>query len=100
VSQLKSNIHGLSTTEAVERLRAVGPNVLRDQRDLSRFDVFARLWRSPLLLLPVFAALAAVTGQWIDAGIVLTIAAARLAHEGTLGAARQTPTCNIVRKMP
>ena len=80
VAQLHSTIDGLSATEAAERLRTAGANVLRDQRDLSRRDVFVRQWRSPLLLLLVFAALAsAVTGEWIDAGIVLTIVVATVA---------------------
>ena len=68
---------GLSDAEAAKRLRKYGPNELRERRPPSRFDVLLRQVRSPLLLLLVFAAAAAmVTGEWIDAAIVLTIVAA------------------------
>ena len=74
VARLQSRVEGLSAREAAERLETYGPNVLRDEGGLSRLDVFVRQWRSPLLLLLVFAAVAsALTSQWMDAGIVLTI---------------------------
>ena len=65
---------------AAQRLREYGPNELRERRRLSRLDVFSRQLRSPLLLLLVFAAGASgLTGQWIDAGIVVTIVVATVA---------------------
>ena len=68
---------GLSDAEAARRLRKYGPNELRERRPPSRFDVLLRQVRSPLLLLLVFAAAASmVTGEWIDAAIVVTIVAA------------------------
>ena len=74
LTDLQSRIDGLSTADAAGRLEANGPNVLRDDQGPSRLDVFARQWRSPLLLLLVFAAVAsALTGQLMDAAIVLTI---------------------------
>jgi Mg2+-importing ATPase len=72
--RLTSGPEGLSGAEAARRLREYGPNELRERRPLSRLDVLARQVRSPLLLLLLFAAGAsAVTGEWLDAGIVLTI---------------------------
>lgn len=72
--RLKSGPEGLSAAEAARRLREFGPNALRERRSLSRLDVLGRQLRSPLLLLLVFAAVAAgVTGQWLDAGMVLAI---------------------------
>jgi Mg2+-importing ATPase len=72
--RLESSPEGLSGAEAARRLREHGPNVLRERQRLSRLDVLARQLRSPLLLLLVFAAGAsAVTGEWLDAAIVLTI---------------------------
>ncbi len=77
LTHFQSSIDGLSAADAARRLETCGPNILRDEHGLSRVDVFARQWRSPLLLLLVFAAVAsALTGQWMDAAIVLTIVVA------------------------
>ena len=74
LTDLRSRVEGLSASDAAERLERYGRNVLRGEGRLSRLDVFVRQWRSPLLLLLVFAAVAsAVTSQWMDAAIVLTI---------------------------
>jgi Mg2+-importing ATPase len=55
-------------------LAIYGTNELRAERDMSRLDVCMRQLRSPLLLLLVFAAGASgLTGEWVDAGIVLSI---------------------------
>jgi P-type Mg2+ transporter len=71
---------GLSATEATRRLAKYGSNELRERRQLSRLDVMSRQLRSPLLLLLVFAAAASVlTGEWLDASIVLTIVVATVA---------------------
>jgi Mg2+-importing ATPase len=71
---------GLSTTEAADRLRAYGPNALREHPQLTRLGVLARQLRSPLLLLLVFAAAAsALTAEWIDAGIVFAVVVAATA---------------------
>lgn len=72
--QLGSGPEGLSAGDAARRLTEYGPNELRERRPLSRLDVMARQIRSPLLLLLLFAAGASVlSGEWIDAGIVLAI---------------------------
>ena len=72
--QLRSGHEGLTASEAAERLQIYGPNALRERHDASRLDILARQLRSPLLLLLVFAAAASVvTGQWLDASIVLAI---------------------------
>jgi len=74
---LQSGPEGLLAARAVELLREYGPNELRKRRRLSRLDVLVRQLQSPLLLLLVFAAAAsAVTGDWLDAGIVSSIVAA------------------------
>ena len=76
LTRLHSCVEGLSAADAAERRETCGPNVLRDEAGPTRVDVFARQWRSPLLLLLVFAAASALTGQWMDAAIVLTIVVA------------------------
>jgi Mg2+-importing ATPase len=71
---LDSSASGLTTADAAERLRRVGPNELRERRAVSRVDVLVRQLHSPLLLLLVFAAGASgMTGEWLDAVIVLAI---------------------------
>jgi Mg2+-importing ATPase len=77
---LDSDPGGLTSAAATLRLQDVGPNALRAGRDLSRVVIITRQLRSPLMLLLVFAACAsAATGQWLDAGIVLTIVVATAA---------------------
>jgi Mg2+-importing ATPase len=77
---LHSGAQGLSSTEADARLRDYGPNALESLRPLSRVSVLRNQVRSPLLLLLIFAAAASgLTGEWFDAGIVLTIVVATVA---------------------
>ena len=72
--RLESGPEGLSSEEAERRLSLDGPNELQSEREASRLDVALRQLRSPLLLLLVFAAGASMlTGEYVDAGIVLTI---------------------------
>jgi Mg2+-importing ATPase len=72
--QLESSPAGLSRKEAARRLANYGSNEVRERRPLSRLRVLTRQLRSPLLLLLVFAAGAsALTREWLDAAIVLTI---------------------------
>jgi len=73
-SRFGSGDGGLSTVEAARRLTEHGLNELRATRPFSRLEIAGRQLRSPLLLLLVFAAAAsAVTGEWLDASIVLII---------------------------
>lgn len=72
--RLRSSPDGLASREAADRLREYGPNEVRAERPLSRLRVLLGQLRSPLLLLLVFAAVAsALTGEWLDAVIVLAI---------------------------
>ncbi|HET7220420.1 MAG TPA: HAD-IC family P-type ATPase, partial [Vicinamibacterales bacterium] len=71
---LQSSPDGLTAAEAARRLQEHGPNQLGKSRRTSGVAVFARQLRSPLLLLLVFAAAAsALSGEQIDAALVLTI---------------------------
>jgi P-type Mg2+ transporter len=69
-----SSPDGLSTAEAETRLRRYGSNTLKPGRDLSRLRVLLNQVKSPLLLLLVFGAVvSAVSGEWLDAAIVMII---------------------------
>jgi Mg2+-importing ATPase len=84
--QLGSGTSGLTDADAAERLQACGPNRLREARQLSRVLVLARQVRSPLQFLLVFAAAASLmTGEWFDAGLVMTIVLATV----TVGYSRE-----------
>lgn len=73
-------IPGLSSADATLRLARHGRNELREQEQLSAARVLAAQFRSPLVLLLIFAAVvAALTGQWIDAVIVTLIVLASAA---------------------
>jgi len=77
---------GLSSAEADSRLRRYGRNELKEHRSLSAFRILWNQFRSPLLLLLVFAAGAsALTGEWIDASIIFVIVAATV----TIGFSRE-----------
>jgi len=69
-----SSPRGLSAAEAAHRLKAFGPNLIRDRERLTRTRVLLNQLGNPLLLVLVFAAVAsASTGEWVDAWIVLVI---------------------------
>jgi Mg2+-importing ATPase len=72
--ELRSTPRGLSSTDARERRRRHGPNVLDGPRVHAVAGVLLRQLRNPLLILLFFAALVAVlAGEWADAAIVLAI---------------------------
>jgi Mg2+-importing ATPase len=71
---LQTSTDGLSSADAAERLSRYGHNELREQQRLSRARVLLAQIRSPLLLLLLFAAIvSALTGEWVDAAIVMAI---------------------------
>lgn len=76
---LRAKKGGLSSQEADSRLQQHGPNALKERRRLTRIAIIAHQLRSPLLFLLVFAAaVAGITGEWIDAAIVMTILVASI----------------------
>lgn len=79
-AQLESGRQGLGTAEAARRLERFGPNVVGEHATLSRLEVAWNQLRSPLLLLLLFAAaVSVITGEWVDAVIVLAIVCASAA---------------------
>ena len=63
------------------RLRAYGPNEVREHQRLTRARVLVNQLRNPLLLVLIFAAAAsALTGEWVDAVIVVVIVLATVEH--------------------
>ncbi len=72
--QLHSSLQGLSSGEAQVRLVQFGRNALTSREKSTPFLLFLRQIRNPLTLILVFAAIISmVTGDWVDATIVLAI---------------------------
>lgn len=94
---------GLSSEEARARMRAYGPNAIRSRSDTSAAVVFARQFRSPLVLILIFAALvSAVVGEGSEAVIIgiIVLASCSLSFTQEYGASRamQALTARIARK--
>ena len=71
---LHSGEQGLASSDARDRLQRFGLNVLKVRRHQSAVRAFLGQFRSPLMLILVFAAvISAIAAQWADAVIVLLI---------------------------
>ena len=74
LSALRSSPEGLVQTEAESRLKQFGPNALEQRRQATALGLFLNQFRSPLVLILIFAAIvSAVVGEWVDASIVLAV---------------------------
>jgi len=72
--QLGSNADGLSTPTAEERLEKYGLNVLSTRRQLTPLGLFVNQFKSPIVLILIFATLmSAFLQDWPDAIIILLI---------------------------
>ena len=72
--ELHSSPKGLSQPEAKQRLQQVGPNVLRARRELTPLMLFLNQFKSPIVLILIFATLmSAFLQDWPDAIIILLI---------------------------
>jgi len=71
---LNSSLRGLSQSEADQRLDKVGPNVLRARRELPPIMLFLNQFKSPIVLILIFATLmSAFLQDWPDAIIIMLI---------------------------
>lgn len=74
LGELQSKENGLSGAEARERLGRYGPNTVEQASRTTALGTFARQFRSPLVLILVFAALvSAIVGDGNEATIIGTI---------------------------
>ena len=77
LATLKTSSSGLSSAAAAKRLIAFGPNEIKSHPSTGRLQVLLNQVKSPLLLLLVFAAAASMlSGEWVDASLVLVIVTA------------------------
>jgi P-type Mg2+ transporter len=74
LSCLLATPDGLLPSDAKRRLERYGLNAIRAQRQTTAWRLLLSQFRSPLVLILVFAAIVSgVVGEWIDASIVLAI---------------------------
>jgi Mg2+-importing ATPase len=77
LAALGSSPQGLSSEAARERLVRFGRNELKARQRTAPLWLFLNQLKSPLVLILVFAAgVSVVTGEWIDASIILAIVVA------------------------
>ncbi len=70
---LKTNRNGLSEEEAKRRLKEYGPNVLEEKKE-SKFEIFLRQFKSPLIYILLVAALISlISGKTFDAILIVSI---------------------------
>ncbi len=73
-TRLSSKPNGLSSAEAEQRLKLVGPNLLEMHRKVTPFVIFLNQFKSPLVLILIIAAVVSIfMKEWTDALIVLFI---------------------------
>jgi P-type Mg2+ transporter len=74
---LQSTGNGLSTAEAEKRLKEEGPNSLKATRRAAPLILFLNQFKSPLVLILLFAVVVSAFAQeWIDATVILVIVVA------------------------
>ncbi len=73
-ASLRSGYEGLSSRDADARSAAVGKNVINPRREVTVWSVLLRQFRSPLVLILVFASVVSgMVAEWLDASIILAI---------------------------
>ena len=74
LTRLGSSPHGLSSSEAAERLKRTGRNLIADEKSFNALGLLLRQFESPLVLILVFAALLSLALlEWVNATIILAI---------------------------
>src|SRR6266545_5943140 len=74
LSALRCTDHGLQPADAESRIKQYGLNAIEAQRRATAFGLFLSQFKSPLVLILIFAAIvSAFVGEWTDAVIVLVV---------------------------
>jgi Mg2+-importing ATPase len=94
--EFNSSSNGLSTTSAKERLNEYGRNELKKHKKTAPLILFLSQFKSPLVLILVFAAaISVITGEIIDASIILAIVVA----SSVLGFIQEYGASNAIEKL-
>lgn len=95
-SKLNTSERGLSQEEVEQRLKIYGSNVLREQKQLTALVLFLNQFKSPLVLILIFAAsISIIVSEWTDAAIVLAV----VLGSAILGFVQEYNASNAVEKL-
>ena len=93
---LQSSPQGLSSAAVQDRLTKFGRNELQGHKKAIPLLLLLSQFKSPLVLILIFAAIISmITGEWIDASIILTIVVA----SAVLGFIQEYSASNAVEKL-
>jgi len=93
---LRASAEGLADAEAQRRLERFGRNAIRAKERATPWSLLLNQFRSPLVLILVFAAIVAlIVGEWTDASIVLLV----VFGSTLLGFAQEYRASNAVEKL-
>src|SRR5258706_2914796 len=96
LSILKTTDKGITSPKAQNRLKQYGQNVLEKKQQATAFRLFLNQFRSPLVLILIFAAIISiVVGEWTDASIVLAV----VFGSTILGFVQEYSATNAVEKL-
>ncbi len=96
IAELHTNNNGIQQTEAESRIKQYGPNALKAQRQTTAFGLLLRQFKSPLVLILIFASIvSAFVGEWTDAIIVLAV----VLGSTMLGFVQEYRASNAVEKL-
>jgi P-type Mg2+ transporter len=96
IAALHTTNNGIQQTDAETRLKQYGANALKAQRQTTWFELLLSQFKSPLVLILIFASIvSAFVGEWTDAIIVLVV----VIGSTMLGFVQEYRASNAVEKL-
>ena len=96
IAALHTTNNGIQQTDAESRIKQFGLNELKAQRRTTWFALLLSQFKSPLVLILIFAAIvSAFVGEWTDASIVLVV----VIGSTMLGFVQEYQASNAVEKL-
>ncbi len=96
IAALHTTNNGIQQTAEKSRIKQYGLNALKAQRQTTAFGLLLRQFKSPLVLILIFAAIvSAFVGEWTDAIIVLAV----VIGSTMLGFVQEYRASNAVEKL-
>jgi P-type Mg2+ transporter len=93
---LNTTKQGIQQTDVESRIKQYGPNALKSQSQTTAFGLLLRQFKSPLVLILIFASIiSAFVGEWTDAIIVLVV----VIGSTMLGFVQEYQASNAVEKL-
>jgi len=96
LSELHTTRNGIEQVDAESRIKQYGPNTLKAQRQTTAFGLLLSQFKSPLVLILIFASIvSAFVGEWTDAIIILAV----VLGSTMLGFVQEYRASNAVEKL-